>query len=203
VVEANRLESELKRLAAGEAVGGVNLELRIAPLGEFSPQLTSIEYSDWLIRDPKAIAITREGVTLGPGNFLVTKRDDYRHAHVTVEVAGEPGTVAFVAQRVTAGPKGWLAATSMIVDADGRIRAGLEGRNFNDSEIGAHRLDFAYGEFFKIDHITNEDGNAFVRVNDQHTTGVGHGNAIPERGAVGIFVKSGSVLIRSLVVTDQ
>jgi hypothetical protein len=75
--------------------------------------------------------------------------------------------------------------------------------NFELAEHGMRRKDFAIGETFTIEfRLQARDGNVFV--NGERTAGVRYTGNRPcaDVGALGLFVRSGTVVIKSLVVSE-
>ncbi len=96
----------------------------------------------------------------------------------------------------------WHGGTSRVYDEDARIRAGWFSLDFADEIHGAGgRDEFDYGAFFKHKMTTNDEIHVNIFVNkDQLTSGDYRGMA--RRGKAGVFITSGSLRIKKLVVSD-
>jgi hypothetical protein len=206
---AGPIEDELRRLEAGERVGGVDLEPAIIPPGPFRPKLASDNWKErWIVGDPKYLRIERDGIVLSAGpegnwNYLLTRRNDYRTTMLDAEIAGFPGTEAFMAIRMVEGDDRIRdGVTGRAYDEDGKIRAGWfsDLSAFSD-ELGERRHEFDYRVFFKYKFLINDDVNISVSI-DEKQTASSQRPVRPKRGRAGIFVTSGSLRIRKLVVSD-
>jgi hypothetical protein len=172
----------------------------------FQPPLTSKDARAWQIGNPQSVKVIEGGlrVSAGPeGNYLLTRRDRYAACSIKLELAAAKGTEAFLALRAGGGPQGWHAITARVWDESGRIKAGMQYFNFGLPEFGERFKDFGLGESFKIEFRIDQQKQGFVLINGERTAGVAYneGNCA-EFGAVGLFVRSGTVVIKSLVVTD-
>ena len=217
---AEPLREELKKLAEGENVSGVKAESKIEPVGEFQPRLTSPKVVSWTVNDPNStwlvdnhnIDINREMIAINKENCLLTKKTDYRRSKIKVELAATQGTVAFVALRAQPGDSGiwanqlggWRCPTSMIADKGDGIHAGTEDLDFKreGARTGVDKI-FRYGVFFTLELSVDDGAVVRVGINGQDLGGMAHPlQNVADRGRLGIFVESGRVLVRSIVVTE-
>jgi hypothetical protein len=160
----------------------------------------------WRVGDPQRIAMNRRGVFLsaGPGgNLLLTRRDDYRKCELSITLSATRGTEAFLAVRAHRGPDGWRGITARVFDEGGRIRAGHQSVDFRLPDQG-RAIETADPEKplrmrFRIDDkgVSRLDIRKETSSIDNASTPAGR-----YAGAVGVFVKSGTVIIHDMDVRD-
>ncbi len=177
------------------------------PTWQFQPPLSRRDNRFWHIGVPELVVMDKDEVVVhGPNdgsfNFLVTRRGDFRASSIKVELTASPGTIAFLAVRAGLGDNGWYGGlTSKIFEQYGKIRAGMKSGDFREDEWGRPRRAFRPGEFFTVLVAINEDRDGGVGVNEQGRDGAACN--CKETGAVGVFVKTGTLFIRSLRVSDK
>ena len=137
------------------------------------------------------------------GNFLLTRRANYRKCSVKLDMALTRGTEAFLALRAARGPDGWNALTSRVVDVNGTVRVGHQSLDFRADESGTGLKEFATDTFITVTFEDNGRGTRRVLVKGKPTSVMEEGdNADGDGGSVGLFVKSGTVVIRSVMVEE-
>jgi serine/threonine protein kinase len=180
----------------------------ILPILEFWPLFTPEDVTAWQVADPASIRMNASGVVLYAGeggNFLLTRRMDFKKCKILVSLAAFEGTEAYLALRAHNGPDGWLAVTSRIDEQGKKIRAGTQSVNFQVPVQGKVRDDFTPGKFFSVVFKVDGQGNVRVLISGKETASQKQVNdgANGDVGAAGLFVRSGRIVIRSLSVTDS
>ena len=93
------------------------------------------------------------------------------------------------------------AFTSRVFDDGGRITVGKRGVGLSTNETSGETRTFAPDQYFTIEFNVDNTERTQVIVNGEKTQD--HGILeVPLQGAVGLFVKSGAVSIRRLIVSD-
>jgi serine/threonine protein kinase len=175
------------------------------PSGGIWPTLTAENLTAWQVGDPDHIEINHKGVYLsaGPnGNLLITKRETYRSCRLTLTVAATKGTDAFLALRAHRGEDGWRAITAHVIDEGGKIRVGRPSLDFQPPENGTRSLDFAPEKSFVIKFEINDANVARLRIKETWTMDCTRPPAGAYTGAVGLFVKSGTLIIYGMNVEE-
>jgi hypothetical protein len=173
----------------------------------FWPMARPDDMTAWQVGDPDRIGMDRDGVSLsaGPGgNLLLTKRESYRRCTLSMTVSAKKGTEAFLALRAHRGPDGWTAITARVYDDEGRIRAGYQSTDFQPSERGTRPETVAIDKSFRIKFQIDGQDVAGLIVNQTTTSSITYAKtpAADYRGAVGVFVKSGTLVIHAMDVQE-
>ena len=180
------------------------LKVAAALPGSSWPALLPGDVHGWRAGDPSLVATDAKGLHLeagSDGNFLITRDPDYKKCSITVDLSVTEGTEAYLVLRASEGPEGWRGVTSRIVDEGGKIHAGLQSVDFALPERGEGRVAFAARENVHLQFSIDAKNRAEVVVKGKVLSSVVHGG--PGRaddmvGAVGLFVRKGSLTIRSL-----
>jgi serine/threonine protein kinase len=177
------------------------------------PQLIPDDVQGWRVGDAGLVTAGAKGLVVDAGmagNFLITRRADYRKSTIKIEMSASKGAEAFLVLRAAEGPDGWGAVTSRIVEEGGKIRAGLQSVDFALPERGAGgkvdegRVEYLPNANFRLQFSIDAKDYASV---------VARGKAVTVRhdgprkvgdtpGAVGLFVRKGSVTVWSLMVEE-
>ncbi len=178
------------------------------PPGSFWPELSAGNSQAWLVGDPAAIKLTNKGLSLekgSAGNFLLTRKSDYRKCSMSITLAAFENAEAYLVLRAHQGPDGWHAVTSRIVCEGGKVRAGFASFDFQPQERGRTATEKPMGKTFRIRFEIDDKGADRVFINGQETSSPNHVNDQVQKfvGSVGLFVKSGRLLIESLNVAEK
>jgi hypothetical protein len=173
------------------------------PPGLFWPELSPKNTEAWSVGDPSAIKLTSKGVSLeqgADGNFLLTKRQDFKKSTLKITLAPFDGSEAYLALHARQGPDAWHAVTSRIVCRGGKAYAGATGFDFQQEH--GQPLEKPAGKPFMIRFDIDDNGTYRAFVGNQQTSSISSAGPRPaaNAGSVGLFVKSGRVLIESLRV---
>ena len=199
VVDLRRLKAragELHLLERGES----------PPVGPYWPEFSPDHVKGWQIGDPTAIKFNSLGIVISAGqggNFLLTSNDQYKYCTLIIEIEATEGTEAFLVLRAHEGPGGWNAITSRIDVAGGKVRVGHVSLDFRVEERGiAHRPEYPQGTRVPIKFESNDRGLANVHVRGIPTASENLKTSPADgwSGAVGVFVKSGSLVVNKLQV---
>jgi hypothetical protein len=172
----------------------------------FRPELSAMDSQAWRVGDRQAIRLTSEGVSLGAGsagNFLLTCRKEYSACSMKITLTASETAEAFLALRAHQEPDGWHAVTSRIICLGGNARAGLTSQDFQAPERGALIAEQPADKPFMIRFEIDEKGNDRVLVGAQETSSTSSfRQPVPApTGSAGLFVKTGTIQIKSLRVT--
>ena len=159
----------------------------------------------WQMSDPARIEMDRDGVQISAGsggNFLMTRRDDFSSCTLKITLSASRGTEAFLALRARPGPDGWRAITARLSDEGGRIRVGAVSNDFRPTDRGTRSETLEPGKSFRVTFQISAQHLARLIVNQKETASTSlakdlAGDAI---GAVGAFVKSGTLVIHAMDV---
>ncbi|MGP0066813.1 MAG: hypothetical protein ACLQGP_24885, partial [Isosphaeraceae bacterium] len=170
------------------------------------PALAADNVAAWQFGDPAHIEINHQGVFLsaGPGgNLLLTKRENYKRCTFKVTLAATKGTEAYLALRAHRREGEWCAITARIADEGGKIRVHHPSLDFQPPEAGTKPLEFPLEKSFVFRFEINDANVAQVRIN-QETWKRAYTSppASDYTGAVGLFVKSGTVVIYAMNVQE-
>ncbi len=143
-------------------------------------------------------------VDAGPGgNFLLTSRSDYRKCALKVQLSASENAEAYLILRAAEGPDGWRGVTSRIVDEGGKIHAGLQSLDFATPERGDARVEFKPKAPFRMIFSMDEANKGTVYAQLRTTTVAHEGpRHLDPAGAVGLFVRKGSVTVQSMRVDE-
>jgi hypothetical protein len=173
----------------------------------FWPIARPDDMTAWQVGDPDRIEMDRDGVSLsaGPGgNLLLTKRETFRRCTLSITLSAKEGTEAFLALRAHRGPDGWRAITARVYDEGGRIRAGYQSADFQLPDRGKRLETVPPGKSFRIRFQV--DGRDFASLiasqNDTSSMSYAKTPVSDYRGAVGVFVKSGTLVIHAMDVQE-
>jgi serine/threonine protein kinase len=181
----------------------------VRPAASFWPSLAPDDFGNWQIGDPGHITMNEKGLYLeaGPhGNLLLTQDATYRKCVLTITLAAKEGTDAYLALRASRAPHVWQAMTARVSERNGKIRVGPPATNFQTPETGAGHKEFLPGKAFGVKFEIDEKNIARVAMKGERTASASLNGAPPanhETGAVGIFVKSGTVMIERLDIQDR
>jgi serine/threonine protein kinase len=175
------------------------------PAGGFWPSLSPENLDNWQIGNPKLINMSEKGVRIAAGtsgNLLLTSAASYRKCTLTLTLAAMKGTEAFLVLQARRDRQGWHAVTARIFEENGKIRVGHQAIDFKTEELGAARQEFAPGKLFGMRFDVDEKNVAHVIVKGVETSSVAMNQHPADQGAgaVGVFVKSGTILIERLGV---
>ena len=173
----------------------------------FWPPLAPDDIKEWRVSDPDSIEMDETGVfvSAGPnGNFLLTRRANYRGCSLTLDVSATKGTEAFLALRAHRGPDGWRAITSRVIDEGGRIHAGGQSADFRVPERGKILMDLVPARRFHVVFQIDRAGAARLVVKQKDTSRNSYADlpAGESAGAVGVFVRSGTLIVHGLDVEE-
>ena len=117
---------------------------------------------------------------------------------------GKKGTEAFLALRAHRGPDGWRAITARVYDDGGRIRVGHQSTDFQRSDQGTRRETVPPGKSFRITFEINGQQVARLVSNSKETLTMAYAKtpAGDYQGAVGVFVKSGTLVIHAMDIQE-
>jgi serine/threonine protein kinase len=176
------------------------------PQGGIWPTLTADNLTAWQVSDPDHIEINHKGVFLsaGPnGNLLVTKRETYKSCTLTLTLAATKGTEAFLSLRAHRDPDGWHALTARVTDEGGKIRVDHPSLDLEPSENGTRLQDLAPEKPFFIKFEIKDENVARVRIKREvWPMDCSKPPASEYTGAVGLFVKSGTLIIFAMNVQE-
>jgi len=180
----------------------------VQPLEGFWPSLAPDNLEEWQIADPGHITMNEDGVSVeaGPrGNILITRDGSYKKCTLSITLAARQGTDAFLVLRARRGAQGWQAITARVYEEQGKVRAGHQSIDFQMTETGNGRKEFAPDKFFVMKFQVNDKSDARVTVMKETTSSTNHDGDPVERvdGAVGLFVKSGRIVIKTMDVQDN
>ena len=180
----------------------------VRPTEGFWPSLAPENLENWQIADPDHIKISADGVSLaaGPhGNFLLTRDESFRKCTLSIILSVKEGTDAFLALRARRGPQVWRAITSRVNEESGKILAGHQSIDFHVLEEGSGRKQFAPDKSCVMKIHLDDKNVARVTVKADRTSSVKHDGPprVEDAGAVGVFVKSGTVVIKHLDVQED
>jgi formylglycine-generating enzyme required for sulfatase activity/serine/threonine protein kinase len=173
------------------------------PTEPFWPILTPANTESWVLGDPDGMAMSQKGLTIKAGtlgNFLLTKQSNFRKGALKIALAVEEGAEAFLVLHGRTAAGEWHAVTSRLRNDKGSVRAGRLGTDFATEEAGT-AVEAKPGPFLSIRFEDDGRGNRRVFVGNKATATVpvGHDEADNE-GAIGLFVKTGSIVVRSIDV---
>jgi len=177
------------------------------PAGGFWPPLMPANLANWLIADPVRVKMRADGVTVEAGprrNLLITQRANYKSCSMTLTMAATKGTEAFLALRAQLGPKGWQAVTARVYEQRGKIHVGHQSLDFQVRESGRGLVETDPGNPFVVKFQINDKNVARLAAKQRETSSdtYAHGPARDYVGAVGLFVKTGAVIIQHLDIQD-
>jgi serine/threonine protein kinase len=178
----------------------------VQPRVGFWPIATPDDMTAWQVGDPDRIEMNRDGVSLsaGPGgNLLLTRKASFRKCKLSLTLSAHKGTEAFLALRAHRGPDGWRAITARVYDDGGRIRAGNPSTDFQQPDQGTRTETVPLGKSVRI--VFEINGQHMSRlVSNQETSTFAYAKtpAADYKGAVGVFVKSGTVVIHAMDVQE-
>ncbi len=103
------------------------------------------------------------------------------------------------------GPDGWHAVTSRIVCSGGKVHSGFASFDFQPHESGRQLAEKPAGKTFQIRFKIDENGADRVFIGGLETSSSPSVNQQVREyvGAVGLFVKSGKLLIESVRVDEE
>ncbi len=124
---------------------------------------------------------------------------------MTITLAVFENAEAYLALRAHQGPDGWHAVTSRVAFEGGKVRAGFASFDFQSPEQGRQTVEKPVGNKFMIRFEIDDKGADRVFISGKETSLPNHVNHQAQQfvGSVGLFVKSGKVLIESLKVGDK
>ena len=189
------------------------LKVATSPPDAFWPNLTPGDAEGWRVADPSLVRMEPKGLVVeagSGGNFLLTRRSDYRKSAMSIQLAASAGAEAYLVLRAERGPDGWRGVTSRIVDEGGKVRAGWQAVDFAPSERGGNpggvdsRADVRPNATFAIRFSIDAKAKASTLAQLKTVTLVHDGPRPVDgtAGAVGLFVRRGSVTVRSLRVEE-
>jgi hypothetical protein len=174
------------------------------PTEPFWPILTVLNTESWILGDPDGMTLSQKGLTIQAGthgNFLLTKQSDFRKGSLRIALALEDGPEAFLVLHGRSEADQWHAVTSRLRDDKASVRAGRLGTEFSADEAGS-AFEAKSGSVLAIRFEDDGRGNRHVFVGNKKTASVGvkPGEARNEEGAIGLFVTTGTVLVRNIHV---
>jgi serine/threonine protein kinase len=175
--------------------------------GPFIPELGPANTDGWQVGDPAAIKMTPKELMLWSrpgGNLLLTRKDNFKKCSISAALAVNDGTEAYLVMRARQGADGWHAVTSRIIGQGGKVRAGAVSMDFQKSENAANTVEKPTGKAFRMNFVMNERGAAHITVNGVETSVINCDPPSPDEptGAAGIFIKTGKILVESLMIRE-
>jgi hypothetical protein len=175
------------------------------PPGGIWPTLTANDTGSWQFGDPKLIEFNGRALVMsaGPnGNLLLTKHDDSRSGSLVLNIAATKGTEAYLALRAHRGPEGeWRAITVRLKDEGGKIRVGYPSLDFHPPQDGTKSEGFALERPISVRFEIQRDNVARVGLRQEKWELACKGPPASEyTGAIGLFVKSGTLLVSKMLV---
>jgi serine/threonine protein kinase len=178
------------------------------PPGPFWPFLAPKETDGWQIGDADLLKMSKRNIELvaGPdGNFLITKRQDFKKCSIIISLAATEGTEVFLSLRAGQSPEGWRAVTSRIIVEGGKVHAGMSSINFQIPERDMIRTELTPKKTFLINFSIDANNTGRISINGKETSSFTLDKAQQVDavvGSVGLFIKSGTVAIESLKTAD-
>ena len=176
------------------------------PAAGFWPTLSADDSEGWRFGDPDRVRLGPKGliVEAGPdGNCVFTSAEDFRKGTLRITLAASEGAEAYIALHATRrGNGGWRAVTSRVVEENGTVSTGGLGLDFGVEETGELSRGAKPGEMISIIVEDDGEGNRRLKVKGRQTAEI-VGVPIPNHvagGAVGLFLKSGTVVVQVLEV---
>jgi hypothetical protein len=199
---------DFRRLAAHAGPFRLVADPEGRPPGPFWPELGPNNTDAWQIGDSGAIKMTTKELLLwnGPGgNLLLTRKNDFKKCTISVALAVNEGTEAYLALRARLGQDGWRAVTSRIIGQGGKVRVGYGSLDFQASNSEAGSVVKATGKAFRMRFVIDEKGVARVYVGNDQTSIITSDEVAAEEnsGAAGLYIKTGKVLVESLMIKEQ
>lgn len=174
------------------------------------PFTPAFDEENWVISAPNFAEIKEERLNIYAaqgGNIVLTKKHDYRHPDVTVEVAAAAGTEAFLILNAQLKEGKWSGVTSKIHFANGKINAGGQRTGFREN---LENREFEVGEDFRLRlYVRQHPGDAGAKLVKSNVNNSGTGNIsysfknTNEMGAVGFMVTRGGLSIKSFKVSER
>jgi serine/threonine protein kinase len=199
---------DIRRVISQPDIKQLHKRNSILPIGGFWPSLSPESLENWQIADPDHITMKEEGVYLEAGtngNLLLTRNTNHRKCTLKLTLSMTKGTEAFVALRAHRGADGWEGVTAHLVELGGKIHTGRQTTDFQTQEADSERTDIELGKPFVMTFQIDEKNAASVSVKGHKTS-----SAVLERaadnaneGAVGVFVASGTLIVRRMLVEDH
>ncbi|HEY2157212.1 MAG TPA: hypothetical protein VGH33_16415, partial [Isosphaeraceae bacterium] len=188
------------------------LKVTSGPPDAFSPNLTPDDTENWRVGDASLVEMSGKGLVISggtAGNFFVTRRSDYKKCTITVDLSATEGTDAYLVLRGNEGPDGWRGVTSRVVDKGGKIHSGLQSLDFAEPELGGvlaagdPRAEVLPRTNTRVTFSIDEKNAATVTSKLRKTTVAHDGpRRLDAAGAAGLFVRKGSVTVRSVRVEE-
>ncbi|HKM52513.1 MAG TPA: protein kinase, partial [Isosphaeraceae bacterium] len=181
---------------------------KLRPPGSFWPELSPSNSREWRVADPSAIKMTGKGVQLeegSGGNFLLTRKSDYRKCALHMALAVEANTEAYLVLRAHQDGGVWHGLTARIAAHGGNVVMGHQSTDFQPDDRGRQSIAKPLNKPFLISFTIDEKHVAKVFVGAERTALVdyAHHPAHKYVGSAGLFVKSGKVLIERLSLSEK
>ena len=161
----------------------------------FEPAFTN---ANWIASAPNFVKIKKDQLLIAAvpdGNVVLTKKNDFHHAHAVVELAAAKGTEAFVILNAQKRGDRWSGVTSRIYFDKGKVLAGGQRTGFRKN-AGAEQ-EFEVGDYFKL-RLHVHDGSVVSWLNGQNTARIGYGETKTNTtGSIGFVVRKGALSIKS------
>ena len=153
---------------------------------------------NWIASAPNLVKVKSDQLLIAAapdGNFVLTKKDDFHHAHVEVELAATKDIEAFVILNAQKNGERWSGVTSRIYFDKGKVIAGGQRTGFRKN-AGAEK-EFKAGEYFKL-RLHVHDGSVVSWLNGDNTARIGYGETKANvTGSIGFVVRKGALSIKS------
>jgi serine/threonine protein kinase len=172
------------------------------PVSGSWPLLSPDDTNAWWLGDGGAMTFGARGliITAGQGgNHLLTKKRDYLKSSLKLSVALSQGAELYLALHARPGTDGWHAITLRVAEDAGKVLAGGQSVDFKASEAAQARLEWKAEQFYNVTFEDDGRGACRVLVNGKPVLPLPRApDAANAPGAVGLFVKSGSIVVRSI-----
>lgn len=158
----------------------------------------AFDNANWIASAPRFVKIKKDQLLIAAvpdGNVVLTKKNDFHHAHAVVELAAAKGTEAFVILNAQKRGDRWSGVTSRIYFDKGKVLAGGQRTGFRKN-AGAEQ-EFEVGDYFKL-RLHVHDGSVVSWLNGQNTARIGYGETKTNTtGSIGFVVRKGALSIKS------
>jgi hypothetical protein len=178
------------------------------PTGSFWPELSLEHSEEWTVGDPSAIKLTAKGVSLeqGPGgNFLLTRKSNWKRCTMSVTLAVTENTEAFLVLRAHRQADAWRGITSRITGSGGKVALGGLSTDFQVKERGRRSTEKPVNKTFVVRFTIDQREASRVLLGAQEMASENFAAELgrDDAGAAGLFVRRGRVLIESLSVVEK
>lgn len=176
----------------------------------------AFDADNWVVSASRFVEVKNDRLIIHSArqkNIVFTKKFDYLHPDVTIELAAAKGTEAFLFLNGQFKDGDWNSisgVTSKIHFANGKINAGGQRTGFRENSRKREQGIFEVGEDFKIhiyvhQHPADAD-NKLVKswVNGKMTGNLSYSfSSTNEEGTVGFLVLKGALSIKSFKLSER